>query len=180
MRAQVTTACFAALLLGNPKAYALEREWHVGGGIGIASFRGGGTSPTLGLFGAYGITDSYDVRLELSGASFDFTGDSEADDPTRAYSALTGIGYRFDVIEWVPHVGLLIGYTRFSGGPLPEERRRNEVSYEVAAGLDYVLSRHVGLGIQFGARGFLLNPPSSFWDTPGFVGMLRAEHHWGW
>jgi hypothetical protein len=118
--------------------------------------------------------------VELSGASFDFTGDGETVNPTRVYSAVVGIGYRFDVIEWIPHLGLLLGYTRFSGGPMPDNRTRNDASYELAAGLDYVLSQHVGLGVQFGARGFLLKPPSSFWDTPGFVAVIRAEHHWGW
>src|SRR5690606_34041535 len=58
--ALTTIALFAA-----SDAFAFEREWHLGGGVGASDFsaEGVGWGPELGVHGAYGLSDSFDLRL---------------------------------------------------------------------------------------------------------------------
>ena len=96
------------------------------------------------------------------------------------HQLLTGLRYNLDVIEWVPHFGVAFGYYRFSAGPLPDERFRNELGFEAEVGIDYLFSREVGAGVKLAYHGFLLDPPSSLGNTPMLVALLAVERRWGW
>ena len=181
MRARLVIGAVSALLATAAPARAVERQWHAGIGLGAAAFTGARASaPLVELFGAYGLNDMFDARLELSGSTHDFTKDGEAEDRTQIYSALTGLRYNLDVIEWVPHFGVAFGYYRFSAGPLPDERFRNELGFEAEVGIDYLFSREVGAGVKLAYHGFLLDPPSSLGNTPMLVALLAVERRWGW
>ena len=181
MRAKLIRGALSALLLAAAPAGAVERQWHAGVGLGAAAFSGARElAPLAELSGAYGVNDMFDARLELSGSTLDFTQEGEPEDRTQIYSALAGLRYNLDVIEWVPHFGMALGYYRFSAGPLPDERSRNELGFEAELGLDYLFSRELGAGIKLAYHGFLLDPPSSLGNTPMLVGLLSVERRWGW
>jgi hypothetical protein len=181
MRAKLLSGTLLALALAAAPARAVERQWHVGIGLGSATFFGArDPAPIAEVFGAYGVNDMFDARLELSGSTHDFTEEGEREDRTQLYSALVGLRYNLDVIEWVPHFGVALGYYRFSAGPLPDERSRNELGFEAAVGLDYLFSREVGAGIKLAYHGFLLDPPSSLGNTPMLVALVSVERRWGW
>jgi len=64
--------CGAAAWLAPSHARAFEREWHVGGGVGITAYpHHYSAGPSLGLNAAYGISDVFDLKLEL-GSAFTF------------------------------------------------------------------------------------------------------------
>jgi hypothetical protein len=181
MRAKLTIGAVSALLVVAAPARAAEQQWHAGAGLGAAAFTGArGAAPLAELFGAYGLNDMFDARLELSGSTHDFTREGAPEDRTQLYSALAGLRYNLDVIEWVPHFGMAFGYYRFSAGPLPDERSRNELGFEAEIGLDYSFSRDVGAGVKLAYHGFLLDPPSSFGNTPMLVALVAVERRWGW
>lgn len=181
MLAKAGIGVLCTLLVLAAPARAVERQWHAGMGLGVASFAGArGPAPLAELFGAYGVNDMFDARLEFGGSSHDFTEKDAPEDQTQLYSALAGLRYNLDVIEWVPHFGVSVGYYRFSGGPVPEKRSRNELGVAGEVGLDYLFSRNVGIGIELVYHGFLLEPLSSLGNTPLFVGLISVERRWGW
>jgi hypothetical protein len=181
MRAKLIHGAVSALLLVAVPAGAVERQWHAGVGLGAAAVSGArGSSPMAELFGAYGLNDMFDARLELAGSTQDFTAQGEPEDRTQIYSALAGLRYNLDVIEWVPHFGVVLGYYRFSAGPLPEHRARNELGFAAELGLDYLFSREVGAGLMLAYHGFLLDPPASLGNTPMVSALISVERRWGW
>src|SRR5688572_24742899 len=76
-KAALTLASIAATACLAAPARAFEREWHVGGGFGMgAPSSGYNAGPAVGIHGAYGISDVFDVRLEVlaSGNGFQVDG----------------------------------------------------------------------------------------------------------
>jgi hypothetical protein len=180
MRVRLGVSLALCLLGICAPAAAVERQWHLGAGLGAGTFAGSaGLTPGAGAYAAYGISDVFDARLELTAITCDFS-DPPGVDRTQVYSAMAGLSYKVDVIEWVPYFGLLVGYTRFSEGPAPPQRSKNDVGFDAHVGLDYLMSRSVGFGVKLGYQGFLGNPPDSFTDTPSFLFMVRSEYRWGW
>ena len=150
---------------------AFENQWHLGVGAGLANYDRGSVAPSLGLHGAYGMSDSFDARLELLGSL-------HGTDPIAA--GLVGITYKLDVIQLIPWGGLAAGAyylgDRWSG----EGRNRFEPGGAVLLGLDYAWSRKWGLSLAFG----LHMMPFAEDRTPVALryttSMLRIEHRWGW
>jgi hypothetical protein len=154
--------CFAA----SP-ARAFERQWHFGGGFGMASPTGiADLGPALSLYGAYGLSDVFDLRLELQGSNHDYS-----QGRLSFMQARGGIAYKIDVIQWIPYVGVSAGSCLVTWplgtGTAP--------SFGGFGGLDYAFSRHVGLGM-FVAADYVLFNPTQF-VASGFV---RGEYRFGW
>ena len=168
---------FAAVVCLADPVSAFEREWHLGGGVGFASAASNyGAGPALGVHGAYGISDVFDVRLELLGShhSYEVSGASEE---TQLFSAAALLSYKVDIIAWVPHFGAGIGYYHFTTAPPSGNAfRRDDVGLAVEGGLDYAVSRHFGLGggIRFDM------PINDLGAARYFALLLRAEYRWGW
>ncbi len=59
-----------ALSAAPRSADAFEREWHLGVGGGVASGTELGMSPALSAYAAYGLSDVFDARLELTARGF--------------------------------------------------------------------------------------------------------------
>lgn len=173
-------AALAVALVGlmSPPARATEGQWHVGGGLGVASFAKSdrGTGPALGVHGAYELSDMFDAQLELSAASFSFA-DGET---TRFYGVMAGLHYKIDVIEWVPYFGLYGGLFRFDGDLRPAPLQERELGIAVPLGMDYSFSRSFAVGAQLRYHGFMSDPLSSLGDAPLFTALLRAEGRFGW
>jgi len=167
----------AAVFLSTPMASAFERQWHVGGGFGFAAFADGDTStgPAIGIHGAYGLSDVFDLKVDLLGSRHTLENDQ-----LRLLSTTAGIAYKMDVIRWVPYFGAQVGYYRLDGNQRPEGLPVNELGMSFDLGLDYAVRRNFGLGLQLRYHGFLADPLSSLGDAPLFTGLLRAEYRWGW
>jgi hypothetical protein len=172
--ALLSTLAAAALLA--PRASAFEKQWHLGGGAGINAFADGASAagPAVAVYGAYGLSDLFDLGIQVLGSrhvrdhqSFDLVGIS------------TGISYKLDVMSWIPHAGLELGYYRFLGDTRPRTLPENEAGCSLDLGLDYLLSRSVALGVELRYHGFLHDVPSSLAEAPLFTGLIRAEYHWG-
>ena len=169
-------AVAAVVVLGTARAQAFERQWHLGGGLGIATLKGSssGVNPAAGIYAAYGLSDMFDARLELLGSSHNLGGRR-----TEVYSASAGIAYKIDIIQWVPYVDLMLGYYGFAGGPSPLGHS-GEPGASLGLGLDYSLSRSFAMGAQLRYHAFLRDPPTSLTQAPYFSALLRAEYTWGW
>jgi hypothetical protein len=164
------------MLLQLP-ARAFERQWHVGGGLGVASFTESDTTigPALEAYAAYGLSDVFDLRTQLlvsRHTRFD-----------RAFEPLAitgGLVYKVDVLTWIPYFGVEFGYYRFFGESLPDGLSEHEPGISLDLGLDYLLSPSIGLGIELRYHGFLSDSMAGLVDAAFLTGLLRAEYHWGW
>jgi hypothetical protein len=167
----------SALLALTTSAGAFERQWHIGGGAGIAMFADPDTSAgsALGVHGAYGISDVFDLKLDLLTSSHTIESDR-----MRLFAGTAGIAYKMDVVRWVPYFGIQFGYYRLGGDQRPGENAIHEPGMSIDLGLDYAVKRHFGLGLQLRYHGFLSDPMSSLGDAPLFTGLLRAEYRFGW
>jgi hypothetical protein len=175
-----TLAAGAALLplvLGARPVSAFERQWHLGGAVGAGLFSDADTDagPLLGIYGAYGLSDMFDAKLELNGGTHGHT-----DGRVNLVSVSAGLAYKLDVIEWIPYFGAQAGYYYLSGDVLPGELSHHELGLSFELGLDYALSRATAAGVQLRYHGFLHEPMSSLADAPYWGGLLRLEHRWGW
>ena len=171
-RLKLTLLTCALALSTSNVAFAFERQWHLGGGAGVVLPPGEySLGPALGAHAAYGISDVFDVRLELQGSRHSADGA-----PTiNVLSGAAGLAYKLDIIEWVPYGGLLAGYSYADVEVTPADAGpQSSPTLGLIAGIDYGLSRSFGLGAAF-REDFLL--------TEGLMQstfLLRAEHRWGW
>ncbi|HEX7451062.1 MAG TPA: hypothetical protein VF294_02190, partial [Polyangiaceae bacterium] len=76
-RGLVFSFAIALLCLLPKRAHAFEREWHVGGGLGATAYpHYYSVGPALGVNAAYGISDVFDLKLELLGSYHGYTAGS--------------------------------------------------------------------------------------------------------
>jgi len=119
----------AGVLLVSTPAGAFERQWHAGAGLGISAYpRYYPVGPALGLNAAYGISDVFDLKLELLGSDHSYSADPGLA-PAKAvpFSAVLGLSYKLDVLQWIPYFALLGGYSHISGAlPTAEPFRRDD------------------------------------------------------
>lgn len=161
-----------ALSAMSGSAAAFERQWHLGAAAGVSSGQGLGLSPALGAYAAYGVSDVFDARLEVTARGY-HVGDSAN---PNALSAMVGVAYKLDVLRWVPWAGAYVGYMGFLEAPrLDLPFRQHDVALGVGLGLDYGISRDLGLGVTV-----RLDQALSRTETSSFDALLRAEYRWGW
>ena len=175
MRLVVVAASVAlglALLGAAKQARAFERQWHVGGGAGVSGGNGLSLSPALGLYAAYGISDVFDTRLELTMRGYQLGSDQ---DPN-GLSAMLGLTYKLDVLTWVPWGGVYVGYQGFDAVPRAGlVFQQHDVALGLGVGLDYGWSRSFGLGVTLRFDDALSRAEAASFDA-----LLRAEYRWGW
>jgi len=175
-------------LLAPRRAQAFEREWHVGGGVGLTAYpHYYTTGPALGLNAGYGISDVFDLKLELLGSLNTYTPPLTKDDiaagrktlpseHAEPWSAVAGLSYKLDILQWIPYGALLAGYQHIGGRlPVGKPFRRDDALAAIVLGLDYAATRNFGLGASIRTDILLTSPERGAAFTP----MLRAEYHWG-
>jgi hypothetical protein len=163
-----------ALALGAlaGSASAFEREWHVGAAVGASTGQGLALSPALGAYAAYGLSDTFDARFEVTARGYHVG--SELD--PNALSAAVGLAYKLDVLRWVPWAGAYVGYLGFLRAPGPELGfEQHDVTIGLGLGLDYAFSRDFGAGVTLRYDDALTRDETSTFDA-----LLRAEYRWGW
>jgi hypothetical protein len=160
-------------LLGAPSpAQAFERQWHLGAGFGTSDGHGLKLSPTVGVYGAYGISDVFDVRLEVTARGYHVRAEANPN----ALSAMLGLCYKLDVLSWVPWAGVYAGYLGFDAPPRPELLvKQHDAALGLGLGLDYGWSRNFGVGLTLH-----LDQALSRAEAASFDALLRAEYRWGW
>jgi opacity protein-like surface antigen len=190
---------FAALACAvAAPCHAFERQWHVGGGLGLGRFSRGdrsGVGPVLDLGASYGLSDQFNLLGELTLGSFAVSAPSpppampgQPPPPPpppgpghyATQSAVVGLAYTLDVLRWVPYGGLFVGAARVAageglGGALGGDAfKRVALDAGVGAGLDYQLTRELAVGAVVRYHRAFTDPSSSL-----FFGGLRAQYTWG-
>jgi hypothetical protein len=163
--------------LESGRAFAFEGQWHLGGGVGAGWFADSGTSPgpVLGLHAAYGLSDTFDAKLEGLGALH-----QHDDQRLGLLGVSAGLSYKIDVIQWIPYVGVQVGYYRLTGAVRPGGLNGHEIGMSVDLGMDYAPIRSFAAGLALRYHGFLSDPLASLGDAPYLSALLRAEFRWGW
>lgn len=175
-RSPILGVALALAFVAQP-ALAFERQWHLGGSLGAAIWADGGVpaGPALGAHGAYGLSDTFDLKLEVLASSH-----SRGSEALTWFGASTGLAYKLDVLRWVPYAGVQVGYYSLSGSLRPDPLSGGEPGMSIDLGLDYAFSRRFGLGLELRYHGFLGDPLASLGAAPLLTGLLRAEYRWGW
>ncbi len=183
---RLSPALTVAALLGSPAADAVEREHQVGIDAQFVSLKVANTATSNlgGGFGAhysYGLTDQFNLMAEGGFALHVVEPEVEKDKGAAPQQPKTighmgvGVGYVFDVLSWVPYIGLLgTGYwlgggTRTDAGPAG--------GLAAALGIDYRASRKLAIGLA-ARQHFIL---SDFGTYPSWTSVgLRLSYTWGW
>ena len=165
-------------LLVSERAHAFEREWHVGGGLGLTAYpQYYSAGPALGLNAGYGISDVFDVKLEVLGSWHDYDPSSALPSKhAEPYSVAAGLSYKLDVLQWIPYAAVLVGFQHVAGVlPVGEPFHRDDGIAALVLGLDYAMTRNFGLGLSLRSDMLLSSPTTG----EAITTMLRAEYHWG-
>jgi hypothetical protein len=162
-----------AAWLQSPTALGFEEEWHVGGGIGAVSTSESrlGLGPAVNVYGAYGLDDMFDVKLDFAASNHAFEVAPGTTDRRSIYTGALGISYKLDVIEWIPYFGVQLGWLHTD---LPEDLDMGTSGWLLGAmiGLDYFVTPHLAVGVA--------NQFFTLLEGGGIVDLfLRAEYHWG-
>jgi outer membrane scaffolding protein for murein synthesis (MipA/OmpV family) len=164
--------CAAVLCVAPRPAHAFEREWHLGAGAGVSSGNGLTMSPALAAYAAYGLSDVFDARVEVTARGYHLGSEQNPN----ALSAMAGIAYKLDVLRWVPWAAVYAGYLTFLGEPRPElSFAQRDAALGLGLGLDYGFSRNWGAGVTLRFDDALTSSAASTFDA-----LLRAEYRWGW
>lgn len=158
--------------VATSSAHAFERQWHLGAGAGISNGKGLEMSPAVGVYAAYGLSDVFDARLELTARGYGLASELNP----HQLSAMLGLVYKLDVLRWVPWGGVYVGYQGFEAAPRQELLfKRHDAALGLGLGLDYAFSRSFGAGFTLRFDDALSNAEAATFDA-----LLRAEYRWGW
>jgi hypothetical protein len=165
----LAAAVGAGLGVSPLRASAADQEWHAGAKAGVAALSGQGVGPAVGLHGAYGLGDMFDVTVELLGSKHGGAGGTDV------LSGSAGLAYKIDVLRWIPYVALLGGYYHYSGARGPNGERGSVAGASAQLGMDYLVTRQFAVGAE-------VRWHASFhgaMDIPLFSATLGAEYRWG-
>ncbi len=182
-RAGTAAALVAVSAAVGPPARAVEREHNLGADLGasvlVVSSK---SSPDVGLgAGAhytYGLTDAFNLMVEgawsLLAIEYAHGSSTPRNRPGWGANADVGVAYVFDVLTWVPYIGILGGGYTFGGGTLPGTKVLAGAAF--ALGCDYRFSRSLAAGAAI--RQHVVTDPS---DYPSLTQVFaRLEYTWGW
>jgi len=183
-----TALAAAAVVVGLASpARAVERENHLGVDLGgsaliVSDKSAPDIGPSFGAHWAYGLNDAFNLMVEAAwslASATDRPGPKiPSTRPAWVANAQVGVGYVFDVLQWVPYAGLLIGGDALSGGTLDHATILPRVI--IALGLDYRLEPNLTVGIALRQH---VMPADVFESStyPSFTqAYLRGEYTWGW
>jgi len=159
-------------------ASAFEGQWHVGGGLGLMSYGGDThfTMPELALHGAYGLSNVFDVRLEL-GESLPLS--SGKSNRGLGYAEAV-LAYKLDIIEWIPWAGLGAGAFAATGDLQGRGREALQPAASLWFGLDYAFNREWGAGAFIGMHSWFADSTRSGLHYAATNFGLRIERRFGW
>jgi hypothetical protein len=166
--------------LAPRSAQATERQWRLGvdGTYGMAGLP---ETTTAGLGGGahltYGLTDAFNLR-----ANADVTALPLPAPATLAWMWNTTVGaeYVFDILRWVPTIGLLagpVGLYRQGDGQVLLDRHDVYLGLEIPLGLGYQVIPEFTVGAEGRYRMLLVG--TDVGPINYLSGHVRAEYVWG-
>lgn len=177
-------ACTCLMLLGPARhARAAARQWQAGARLGLAWLDGPGLGPSAEAYVRHGLSDSFDLELQVLTSLHPFSPSSDPVPPVGSapsnHGWALGLGpgllYRWDVLRIVPFAGVGLGVYEWSG--VDAELNRAQFGGSGRLGLDYLLTRDVVLSVQTSAH---LAWSDDGVTIPWFQLGLGAAHAWGW
>jgi hypothetical protein len=159
-------------------AHGFEHQWSLGVGPSLLAYSGdsGALMPGLSLHLVYGLSDTFDVRLQLAEATV-----LGSDVPRRSLGyAESLLAYKLDVLEWIPWAALGLGGFQASGGAQGRERDSIQPAVGLWFGLDYALNRQWGMGACVGLHSWAAD---STRVSPRYAATnygLHVERRFGW
>ena len=137
-RALCAASCSALTLVAFPApVQAAADQWLGSVAAGPAALRDAKLGPQLALRLGYGLGDYWEGSVQVTGSTH-----SEAGARRRVGTLAGGFSYRFDVIQWVPYVGLRGGWFSERGAAPRDSGPLAALDY----GVDRLLSRNWALG----------------------------------
>jgi hypothetical protein len=169
---------FFGVSASSANVWAFEGQTYLGAGLGIANYdRATSVGPAASLYAAYGLSDSFDGRLELISSWNEAEGQSSRSFLNSALAALT---YKLDVIQIVPWGGLGLGVHQFGSKLAGPHRNSVEPGVSVLLGIDYALHREYGLSLAFGLHSMPFAEDGSPASLRYTTSLLRFERRFGW
>jgi hypothetical protein len=176
------------------EARAVEQEHQLGVDVGaamltIADKATPDFGPAFGLHYGYGITDQFNLLVELqysllalgtatpagtTPASGAPPASTSVSDPAQLWNADIGVTYILDVLRWVPYFGALAGAYVLDGGSLPGALVLPGA--QIVVGLDYLVTPKWGVGFELSEH-FLFTDMSLY--TSYSTAFVRMEFRWG-
>jgi hypothetical protein len=157
------------------RADAFERQWHAGASLGYMALIGTSKRTLHGLGGgvhaAYGLTDTFNLIGELN-----LTGHPKG--RTLVTGGGVGASYIFDVLQWVPHIGAIVGAYDVvdASGECNKYCHSLRLNLEIPAGLDYTITRSLAVGVA-GRYQLLI---SGYSPAHAIGAFARVEILWGY
>jgi hypothetical protein len=176
-RALLVLTTVAGWFCATPAA-AFENQWHLGTGASAVLFAGDASYlvPSLNLHGAYGVSDVFDLRLQMA------TGMPLS--PPQSGCSLTFaeavVAYKLDIIEWIPWVGLGPGVFGATGKLEGRERHALQPSVGLWLGLDYAFSREWGVGGTLSLHSWVADSTRSSLRHAASQFGISIERRFGW
>ena len=165
----VVVAIATASALSAAPARAFERQWHLGvAAVGVAPTEPRPTGFGFGAYAAYGVSDMFDVRMELRSS---FHAESKKSERFALHLGSAGLAYKLDVLEWIPSFGVRAGYYEQTAAE-PGAARRG-AALGGFAGLDHAFSRSFAAGVEVSVDRLLPEGGTS-------ALALRAEYRFGY
>jgi len=177
-------ACMCLMVLVPTRhAQAAARQWQAGARLGIAWLDGPGLGPSADAYLRHGLSDSFDLELQVLTSLHPFPPASDPVQPVgsapsdRGWALGLGPGvlYRWDVLRMIPFAGVGLGIYEWGG--VDAELNRAQFGGSARLGLDYLLTRDVVLSVQTSAHAAWSDDGVTI---PWFQLGLGAAHAWGW
>jgi hypothetical protein len=171
----------AVAILFSAPAHAVEREHQLGADLGGSMLIVSGKNQPdvggiVGVHWTYGLSDAFNLMAEgqWSLVALDESPKAGPVRPSWVGNVDVGVSYVFDVLQWVPYAGVLVGGYDLSGGTIPGLKLL--AGAVLAFGVDYRFTRSLLGGVAL--RQHMLTDASVY---PSFTqAFLRAEYAWGW
>ena len=165
---------------------AAAGQWQAGGRLGVAWLSGGGLGPALDAYLRRGLSDAFDLDLQVLSSIHPFQADSKSDATAStaavpeapipwALGIVPGLLYRWDVFRVVPYAG--VGFGFYSWNRAVSTSAGGQFGASGRVGLDYLLNRSVVLSVQASVH---VVHTESFLRVPWIQIGVGAAHAWGW
>lgn len=136
-------------MVGSSRAWAMPGEVAVGGELGVGLSTRATWSPTLGVRGAYGLAEAFELQLELSGQWLRVDNTTPPSDGA-LFRLVPAVAYKFDVLRWVP-------FARLGAGPTVDVPSAKNGQLHAAfalqggVGAEYLIDRSMSFGFAYQA-----------------------------
>ncbi len=139
--------------------------------------------PSMEAYLRHGLSDSFDLDLQVLTSAHPFQPDSKSPPQVDAVTPAlpwalgvsSGLVYRWDVLRTIPYAGMSVGVYEWHG----VDAALNGAQFGASArlGVDYLLTRDVVLSVQASAHCVLADSDVRF---PWLQLAVGAGYVWGW